>query len=196
MSFYHLGQIHNEQRENEEALPLFKRALSIQEKTPNHHDHHMTLKNIATAYYHLRQYEKAYLFFERAFDAMTEGVKPDSDFHYEYPYNSFTRLGNFYYQQGLYNLAERAYKRTLKVAEKKHGLEHPDVAKSLDKIALAYEWQKKYEQSRALYDQAYSIRKKILKPDHPDIGTSLKVIAYRHLVKKEYDQAIALLKKR
>ena len=50
----------------------------------------------------------------------------------------FTGLGWFYQGQGLYQQAELWYKLSIEVAENRLGLEHPDVATSLNNLAELY----------------------------------------------------------
>jgi hypothetical protein len=52
---------------------------------------------------------------------------------------SFQGLGHFYEGQGLYEQAERWYEQCLEVTRRRLGEEHPDVANSLNNLALLYD---------------------------------------------------------
>ena len=59
------------------------------------------------------------------------------------------------------------YERALAIREKALGPDHPDVAKSLNNLALLYRAQGAYERAGPLYERALAIREKALGPDHP-----------------------------
>ncbi len=58
--------------------------------------------------------------------------------------------------------------------EKALGLEHPDVAQSLNNLAVLYEAQGKYAAAEPLYKRSLAIRGKALGPEHPDVAQSLE----------------------
>jgi tetratricopeptide (TPR) repeat protein len=51
------------------------------------------------------------------------------------------------------------------------GPDHPEVATSLNNLAVLYKRQGKYEDAEPLYKRALRIREKALGPDHPDTAT-------------------------
>ena len=79
--------------------------------------------------------------------------------------------------QGQYAQAEPLYKRSLAIWEKALGPDHPDVATSLNNLAVLYHTQGQYAQAEPLYKRSLAIREKALGPDHPDVATSLNNLA-------------------
>ncbi len=71
------------------------------------------------------------------------------------------------YRSGKYDRAVVVAKKALEVAEKNVGPNHPDVATSLNNLALLYKTQGQYAQAEPLYKQALAIWEKALGPDHP-----------------------------
>jgi tetratricopeptide (TPR) repeat protein len=69
------------------------------------------------------------------------------------------------------------------------GAEHPDVATSLNNLALLYGSQGKYEQAEPLYLQALEMTKKLLGAEHPDVATSLNNLAELYHSQGKYEQA-------
>ena len=61
--------------------------------------------------------------------------------------------------------------------EKVLGPEHPDTAKSLNKLAFLLSAQGDFAGARPLYERALAIREKTLGPEHPDTATSLNNLA-------------------
>ena len=68
-------------------------------------------------------------------------------------------------------------KHALEVAQTNVGTDHPDVATSLNNLAVLYKAQGDYAKAAPLYKRALAIREKALGPDHPDVATSLNNIA-------------------
>ena len=81
------------------------------------------------------------------------------------------------YQAGDYKRATVIAEKALKVAEENVGPDHPDVAASLNNLALLYEAQGEYAKAEPLYKRSLAIKEKTLGPDHPDVATSLENLA-------------------
>ncbi len=75
--------------------------------------------------------------------------------------------------QGRYAEAEPVYKRALAVQEKALGPAHPDVAGSLNNLAVLYDAQGRYAEAEPLYERALAIKEKSLGPDHPNLAKGL-----------------------
>lgn len=69
-----------------------------------------------------------------------------------------------------YNLA---YCDCSRFSEGQLGVDHPDVATSLNNFAALYHSQGRYEAAEPLYQQALSLRREILGDRHPDVASSL-----------------------
>ena len=63
------------------------------------------------------------------------------------------------------------------MAEEIVGPDHPDVATSLNNLALLYYTQGEYAAAEPLYKRALQIDEKALGPDHPSVATSLNNLA-------------------
>ena len=81
------------------------------------------------------------------------------------------------YKQGRYDRAVVVAKKALQVAEQAVGPDHPDVATSLNNLAVLYKAQGQYAQAEPLYKRSLAIWEKALGPDHPDVATSLNNLA-------------------
>jgi CHAT domain-containing protein/Tfp pilus assembly protein PilF len=84
---------------------------------------------------------------------------------------------------GKYDEAEPLHQRALDIREKSLGPEHPDVATSLNSLAILYRNMGKYSKAEPLYQRALAIREKSLGPEHPDVIISLNNLAvlYRYI---------------
>ena len=61
--------------------------------------------------------------------------------------------------------------------ERALGPDHPNVATSLNNLAVLYKTQGRYADAEPLYKRSLAIREKALGPDHPDVATSLNNLA-------------------
>ena len=81
------------------------------------------------------------------------------------------------YRQGQYSKAIPIAKEVLAIREKALGPEHPDVAESLNNLALLYDSFNDYARAEPLYQRALAIYEKALGPEHPSVATSLNNMA-------------------
>jgi tetratricopeptide (TPR) repeat protein len=89
----------------------------------------------------------------------------------------FVGLGRFYEGQGLYALAEPWHMQCLEQSKRLLGQEHPDVATSLNNLAMLYKSQGRFAEAEPLYVQALELTKRLLGQEHPDVATSLNNLA-------------------
>ena len=85
------------------------------------------------------------------------------------------------YRQGSYDRAIAATKKALQIAER-NGLDHPNVATSLNNLAALYKAKGQYADAEPLYQRSLAIREKALGPHHPIVAQSLKTISQRYTI--------------
>ena len=90
------------------------------------------------------------------------------------------------YQQGKYGEAIPVAKEALEVAEQTFGPDHPNVATSLNWVALVYKKQGQYAKAGPLYKRALGIYEKALGPEHPHVATALNNLAGLYLSQGQY----------
>ncbi|HBB30389.1 MAG TPA: kinesin, partial [Cyanobacteria bacterium UBA9273] len=73
------------------------------------------------------------------------------------------------------------------------GENHPDVAGSLNNLALLYKSQGRYSEAEPLYRQALAMRQELLGQRHPDVATSLNNLALLYQAKGDTTHAIEYL---
>ncbi|MBD2353605.1 tetratricopeptide repeat protein [Tolypothrix sp. FACHB-123] len=104
----------------------------------------------------------------------------------------FVGNARFYNGQGLYDQAAPWFEQCLESTKKRLGAEHPDVATSLNNLALLYASQGQYSQAEALNIQALELMRRLLGEEHPDVATSLNNLASLYDSQGKYSQAEAL----
>jgi tetratricopeptide (TPR) repeat protein len=81
------------------------------------------------------------------------------------------------YQQRRYSDAIPLAEHILLIREKTFGLDHAEVATSLNRLAFLYAIEGRYSDAEPLYKRALAISENTLGPDHPHVATSLYYIA-------------------
>ena len=96
------------------------------------------------------------------------------------------RLRGFINKENIQRRLKRL-KEALKVAEETFGSDHPNVATSLNNLAMLYQAQGNYAEAERLYKRALEIREKSLGPDQPQVATLLEnmIEVYKSIGEKE-----------
>ncbi|MHC5933602.1 FxSxx-COOH system tetratricopeptide repeat protein [Nostoc sp.] len=105
----------------------------------------------------------------------------------------FTRLGWFYQGQGLYQQAEPWLQQCEKVTKNRLGLEHLDVAASLNNLATLYRSTGRYNEAELLMQQVLALVKRLLGENHPRVATSLNNLAELYCSTGRYNEAEPLM---
>jgi tetratricopeptide (TPR) repeat protein len=97
--------------------------------------------------------------------------------------------------QGKYAEAIQLAERALAIWEKALGPEHPNVANSLNNLALVHYNKGDYAKAEPLYQRALAIWEKALGSEHPNVATSLNNLAEICRTKGDYANAELLLQR-
>jgi class 3 adenylate cyclase/tetratricopeptide (TPR) repeat protein len=92
-------------------------------------------------------------------------------------------------ERGDYGKAELFATRALAIREKILGPDHPDVAQSLDGLAVVYWREGRYVEAEPLYSRALAIREKALGSDDLDVAASLSSFALVYWDQGRYAEA-------
>ena len=90
------------------------------------------------------------------------------------------------YEAGKYADAVLLAQSALELAEKQFGPEHPNVARSLNNLAVLYNAQGLYGEAEPLHKRALAIVEKTLGPEHPYVATSLNSLAGTYQAQGRY----------
>ncbi|MCP3474050.1 CHAT domain-containing protein [Bradyrhizobium sp. CCGUVB1N3] len=171
-----LAQVYAAQGHDDQAEPLYKRAVALLEKSLGLDTPEIApeLNNLAALYQRQQRFAEAEPLFKRALAIYQKAGGP------EHPAVA-TLLNNIGQLDRDLNRdadAEAPIKRSLAIREKVLGPDHPDVARSLNNLAGLYEHQQRFADAEPLYRRALSIRERALGPDHPDVVTSTSNLAF------------------
>lgn len=93
------------------------------------------------------------------------------------------------YQQGQYAAAIPLGQRAVKLARKQWGNQHPNLAASLNNLALLYGSQGRYSETEPLVKEALTIDRIALPDNHPDLATDLNDLALLYQSQGRYTKA-------
>ncbi|WP_454061781.1 tetratricopeptide repeat protein [Candidatus Nitrospira salsa] len=174
-----------------DALPFYKEALDLREKTLEASDPDLavSLNNLAELYRAQGQYAKAEPLYQRAIQIDEVALGPN------HPglATDFNNLASLYRAQGKYAEAEPLYQRALRISETALGADHPSVAIRLNNLAGLYDSQGKYAEAEPLYQRAYGIMKASLGLEHPITRTVLSNYADFLMKAERKDKIIPLI---
>ena len=105
------------------------------------------------------------------------------------------RAGRYYDEAGQYQKALDLKENSVSRAEQIHGLDHPDVAVTLNNLAGLYETLSRYEEAEPLYKRSLEIKEKALGKDHPSVAVTLNNFAGLYQKLSRYEEAEPLYKR-
>jgi len=91
---------------------------------------------------------------------------------------------------GVYEKALPLFQQVLGMRKKLLGEEHPDVAKSLNNLAMLYNKMGMYEKALPLCQKALEIFKQVLGEEHPDVATTLNNLATLYVATEKLEFAL------
>jgi len=100
----------------------------------------------------------------------------------------FVGLGRFYQGQGLYKQALPWFEQCLSATRERLGDDHPDVAISLNNLAVPYSSQGKYSEAEPLLKQALEMKTQLLGDDPLSVVKNLHNLASLYKSQGRYDE--------
>ena len=116
--------------------------------------------------------------------------------------NRINQQGEELYLQGKYSEAKTLLEEALKIRQKLYPDNHPDIAESLNNLAVLYKSQGRYSEAEPLHQKALAMYQRLHPQDHSDVATSLNNLAGLYASQGRYgeaeplyQQALAMLKR-
>ena len=172
-----------------DAEPLYKRSLAIQEKAlgSDHPDVANSLSELAALYSKQGQYADAEPLYKRSLAINEKSFGPGHPECCEIN-EQFRRC--YIAPKVDTRMPSRSTSDRWRSMRKSLGPDHPDVATSLNNLALLYYEQGRYADAEPLYKRSLAIREKAVGPDHPDAAAALDNLAWL------YDKGRSLRRRR
>lgn len=182
-----LGQILADQGHDDQAEPLYKRAIALMEKATGLDSVEVAplLNNLAALYQRQSRFSEAEPLFRRALAVREKALSrehPDVG-------QSLNNLGTLYVKQQHYAQAEPLFQRALAIYQKVGGPEHPAVATLLNNLGQLYRDLNRDGDAEAPIRRSLAIREKVLGLDHPDVARSLNNLAGLYEHQQRYAEA-------
>ncbi|HEY6540972.1 MAG TPA: tetratricopeptide repeat protein, partial [Ktedonobacteraceae bacterium] len=105
------------------------------------------------------------------------------------------KTGKYLEERGQYAVATTLIRQSLTIREQTLGMEHPEVAESLNELAILYWQQGHYSEAEPLIKRALAIREQVLGLNHPDTALSLNNLAMLYSDQHRYSEAEPLIKR-
>ncbi|MEY9425708.1 tetratricopeptide (TPR) repeat protein [Bradyrhizobium ottawaense] len=165
-----LGQIYADQGHDDQAEPLYKRAIALMEKGIGQGSVEIAplLNNLAALYQRQSRFTEAEPLFKRALAVREKALSrehPDVG-------QALNNLATLYVKQEHFADAEPLFQRALAIYQKAAGPEHPAVATVLNNLGQVDRDLNRDADAEAPIKRSLAIREKVLGPDHPDVARS------------------------
>ncbi|MDA9526734.1 hypothetical protein XI06_41880 [Bradyrhizobium sp. CCBAU 11434] len=175
-----LAQIYADQGHDDQAEPIYKRAIALMEKATGLDGVEIApvLNNLAALDQRQGRFADAEPLFKRALAVREKALSrehPDVG-------QSLNNLATLYVKQERFAEAEPLFQRGLAIFQKVGGPEHPAVATLLNNIGQLDRDLGRDAEAEAPIKRSLAIREKVLGADHPDVARSLNNLAglYEH----------------
>ena len=188
-----LAQIHADQGHDDQAEPIYKRAIALMEKGTGLGSVEIApvLNNLAALYQRQSRLSEAEPLFKRALAVREKALSrehPDVG-------QSLNNLGTLYVKQQHYADAEPLFQRALAIYQKVGGPEHPAVATLLNNLGQLYRDLDRDAEAEVPIRRSLVIREKVLGMDHPDVARSLNNLAGLYEHQRRYADAEPLYRR-
>ncbi|MGT2503501.1 CHAT domain-containing tetratricopeptide repeat protein [Bradyrhizobium guangxiense] len=188
-----LAQIYGDQGHDDQAEPLYKRAIALMEKGTGQGSVEIAplLNNLAALYQRQSRFTDAEPLFKRALAVSEKSLSrehPDVG-------RALNNLATLYVKQEHFADAEPLFQRALAIYQKVAGPEHPAVATVLNNIGQVDRDLNRDADAEAPIKRSLAIREKVLGPDHPDVARSLNNLAGLYEHQQRYAEAEPLYRR-
>jgi CHAT domain-containing protein/Tfp pilus assembly protein PilF len=188
-----LGQIYADQGHDDQAEPLYKRAIALMEKGTGQGSVEIAplLNNLAALYQRQSRFSEAEPLFKRALAVSEKSLSrehPDVG-------RALNNLATLYVKQEHFAEAEPLFQRALAIYQKAAGPEHPAVATVLNNIGQVDRDLNRDADAEAPIKRSLAIREKVLGADHPDVARSLNNLAGLYEHQQRYAEAEPLYRR-
>ncbi|AWL93464.1 CHAT domain-containing protein/Tfp pilus assembly protein PilF [Bradyrhizobium ottawaense] len=188
-----LGQIYADQGHDDQAEPLYKRAIALMEKGTGQGSVEIAplLNNLAALYQRQSRFTEAEPLFKRALAVREKALSrehPDVG-------QALNNLATLYVKQEHFADAEPLFQRALAIYQKAAGPEHPAVATVLNNLGQVDRDLNRDADAEAPIKRSLAIREKVLGPDHPDVARSLNNLAGLYEHQQRYAEAEPLYRR-
>jgi len=182
-----LAAIYREQGEYVEAETIIKKAIIINERTPENNPHILAINyNVLALLYDAQgKHDKAEQLYKKAIEIDKKTLGEDHP-NLAIRYNN---LASLYDNQGKCDKAKPLYKKAIEIDEKALGPDHPGLATDYNNLAGLYYKQGKYDEAEELYKKVIKIFEKSLGKDHPNMATPYNNLAELYREHGKYEKA-------
>ncbi|MDM0110063.1 CHAT domain-containing protein [Variovorax sp. J22R24] len=188
-----LALLYQETGQYDQAFPLYKRALKIDEDTfgISHPYVAQVLSNLAGWYQSVARYESAIPLYTRALTIQQQALGPT----HLATAASFGNLSMLYYSMGKYTRALELSLKAMAIREQTLGADHVDTANNLCNLGAIVRSLGRYEEALRLSEKAMAQLTNALGTSHPNTSECMNNVAMLYQQMGLYDKALGILKR-
>ncbi|CAF1442116.1 unnamed protein product [Adineta steineri] len=185
--YHQLGWIKNNQGKYEEALILYEKSLTIDQKLlpPNHPDLTMSYNNIGLVHYNMGNYPKALSSHKKALEIRQQSLPPN---HPDLAM-SYNNIGEVHRNMRNYLKSLSSHEKALEIRQQSLPSNHPDLASSYNNIGPVHSNMGNYPKALSYFEKAVEIQQQTLPPNHPHLAMSYNNIGLVHYNMNNYLKA-------
>ncbi|HEV2841304.1 MAG TPA: toll/interleukin-1 receptor domain-containing protein [Chthoniobacterales bacterium] len=176
-----------------EAEPLFRRALSINEKTfgPEHPDVARDLNNLAYLLQATSRPAEAEPLMSRVVEIKEKAFGPNDP----QVATALNNLAAFLQNSNRHGEAEPLCRRALEIREKAFGSEDASVGVTLNNLGQLFRATNRLEEAESCMSRSIAIFEKVFGSEHPKVGTAVNNLALLLQVTNRLEEAEALFRR-
>ena len=161
--YYQIGRVKDGQKQNEEAIIYYKKALAIDEKTfpLNYLNLAACYTNIGRVYDNMGRYSEALSFHEQALEIYKQSVR-ETNLDLAIAYGN---IGRVYFHLNSYTQALSFHGKSIEIAEHSSPC-HPQLAWCYNNIGMVYQNKGDCFKALSFYERALKIAKQTLPSTH------------------------------
>lgn len=189
---YSLGLLHAADGSESRADEYYRKALVLREKTEGTEGEGVaaTLAAMGNLYNRQGKSDIAMMYYVRA---LSIREKLDDTGASSAPILLY--MAALYNQTGYYDMAVQLFQRALMINERVRGLFHPDVAVSLNGLAMISLMQQRYTEAELLFQRGLDVQERAFGPDHAEVALTLQSLASVKRLLQRFDDAERLMKR-
>ncbi|CAF1225915.1 unnamed protein product [Adineta steineri] len=188
-----LGSIKADQGKYKEALTLYEKSLTIDQKTlpPNHPDLAHSYINIGNVHATMGNYPKTLFYHERGVEIQQKSLPHN---HPELAI-SYNNIGLVHDSMGNYPKALSYYEKAVEIRKQSLPPNHPDLAHSYLNIGNVYAIMSNYPKALSYHERGVEIQQKSLPHNHPELAISYNNIGLVYKDMGNYPKALSYYEK-
>lgn len=192
IALFELAEMYRIQGIDDEARPLYLRALDINKKTldPDHPSIGIVLHRLGDMYKNREQWAEAETQYAQALEVLGKAFAPE----HEWVEQCIRNLVEVSKEQQKFTQAHAYFQRLIDNKKAVLGADHPDVLEAQRELADLYLDQGAFTEAEQIFQRLYSLQKRNFGPNHPEVARGLHDLCELQRQQGQYEDAFRFCK--